>query len=194
MSKKGFTLTEVLVVVVITMSIVAFSVPLYKRTQEKARYNSALGVLMQLGGAVKMLRTDMEMEGLSYSFPTDAEEDVLQIGTNTTYVLPEDYPSVRDASTIGAIDKSQVKYALRIRGYLPEVPLAGGDDGFAQHNGYYYYVCGKQKANTCCVADTAVVCTKYLNTPVPENYECAVYHNDGSVERVQDISKCGFSS
>lgn len=59
-SKRGFTLVEVMVVVLITVMLTMLSVPIYKKNQDKNRYLAASGVLMELGNAVRMLQDTYE--------------------------------------------------------------------------------------------------------------------------------------
>jgi len=54
----GFTLLEVLVVVIISIVVVMFAVPVYKKTQERNRFLAAEGVLIELANGVRMLRAD----------------------------------------------------------------------------------------------------------------------------------------
>ena len=53
---KGFTLLEIMIVVVIAVSVAAFAVPAYKKAQDRNRYLAAQGVLIDLGNGIKMLR------------------------------------------------------------------------------------------------------------------------------------------
>jgi len=53
--KAGFTLLEVLVVVVIAVTVTMFSVPAYKKSQARAQYMTASGVLIELATATQML-------------------------------------------------------------------------------------------------------------------------------------------
>ncbi len=76
--RKGFTLLEVLVVVVISIVILTFSVPVYKRTQEKNRYMAAQGVLLDLANGVRMLRTNYP----DYDYASDVS--VENNASNTT--------------------------------------------------------------------------------------------------------------
>ena len=62
--KYGFTLVEMLFVVIIAGAVVAMSIPAYKRAQERARYNAALGQLGSIGGAVQGLNRDLVMDGM----------------------------------------------------------------------------------------------------------------------------------
>lgn len=56
--RGGFTLLEVLIVVVISVMVTLFAVPMYKKSQDRNRYMAASGVLLDLGNAVRMLKTD----------------------------------------------------------------------------------------------------------------------------------------
>ena len=56
--KKGFTLLEVLTVVVIAALVTMLAVPAYKKQQDKNRYMAASGVLIDLGNGVRMLQEE----------------------------------------------------------------------------------------------------------------------------------------
>ena len=79
--KFGFTLVEMLFVVVIAAGILVFAVPAYKRVQEKANYNAALGVLLDVNNAVNSLKRDLKevASTTSISFP---------IGNDTAWSFP----------------------------------------------------------------------------------------------------------
>ncbi len=73
MRKYGFTLVEVLFVVIIAAGVLAFAMPAYKRMQERSDYNAALGNLLDVGNAVNALKRDLKVvKGASVSFPTSA--------------------------------------------------------------------------------------------------------------------------
>ncbi len=59
--KHGFTLVEVLFVVMIAAGIMAFALPAYKRVQERAKYNAALGTLLDINNAVNSLKQDLKV-------------------------------------------------------------------------------------------------------------------------------------
>ena len=75
--KGGFTLVEMLFVVVIAASIMMFAVPAYKRVQEKADYNAALGILLDVNNAVNSLKRDLQMlpgaDGISFPKETNSQ-------------------------------------------------------------------------------------------------------------------------
>lgn len=54
----GFTLLEVLIVVVIAVVVTMFSVPAYKKSQDKNRYMAASGVLIDIANAARMVKAD----------------------------------------------------------------------------------------------------------------------------------------
>lgn len=55
-AQKGFTLLEVMVVVVIAVIVTAFAVPSYKKSQARAKYMGASGILLELANATKMMK------------------------------------------------------------------------------------------------------------------------------------------
>ncbi|MBR2082653.1 MAG: type II secretion system protein [Elusimicrobiaceae bacterium] len=60
-SKHGFTLVEILFVVLIAAGVIAFSMPAYKRMQERSAYNAATGTLLDVGNAVGSLQRDLKV-------------------------------------------------------------------------------------------------------------------------------------
>lgn len=63
--KNGFTLIEVMIVVVIAVTVAAFAVPAYKRSMERNKFMAAEGKLIELSSA---LRNVQQMFG-GYSCP-----------------------------------------------------------------------------------------------------------------------------
>ena len=59
MQKKGFTLIEVLTVIVIISLAVTMSVPAYKRARASSQFEKAKGQLAQIGTAVQAFRRDL---------------------------------------------------------------------------------------------------------------------------------------
>ena len=71
--RKGFTLVEILFVLVIVAGIVAYAIPAYKRSQERSRYEAAVGTLVSVGNAIESLRKDLSLkENYTFTFPTGA--------------------------------------------------------------------------------------------------------------------------
>lgn len=58
MTRQGFTLLEVLVVVMIAAVVTMFAVPAYKKAQDKNRFMAASGVLVDLANGAKMFHAD----------------------------------------------------------------------------------------------------------------------------------------
>lgn len=50
--KKGFTLIEVMIVVVIAVSVAAFAVPAYKKSQDQNRFLAAEGRLLEIASGL----------------------------------------------------------------------------------------------------------------------------------------------
>ncbi|MCI7044428.1 MAG: prepilin-type N-terminal cleavage/methylation domain-containing protein [Spirochaetes bacterium] len=70
--QKGFTLIEVMIVVVIAVTVAAFAVPAYKRSMERNKFMAAEGKLIELSSA---LRNVQQMFG-GYSCPNTTPEDM----------------------------------------------------------------------------------------------------------------------
>lgn len=84
-SKRGFTLVEVLFVVIIAAGVMAFAMPAYKRMQERANYNAALGTLLDIGNAVNSLKRDLKANtGVSITFPNSSSYAI----TTSSVVFP----------------------------------------------------------------------------------------------------------
>ena len=54
----GFTLLEILVVIIISLVVIAFSVPAYKNMQYKNNYLAAQAALLDIGNGVRMFKAD----------------------------------------------------------------------------------------------------------------------------------------
>lgn len=92
--KKGFTLVEILFVLIIMAGIVAYAVPAYKRSQERAQYERALGTLVSINNAVKALERDLATEGLTFSFPAQSSFEIQGMQTTAeTHQTPAQWIS-----------------------------------------------------------------------------------------------------
>ncbi len=168
-NQKGFTLLEVLIVVVIAVSVVAFSVPAYKKTQDRNRFMAAQGVLIDLGNGLRSLQED-----LSFPFPTGYK----LVASHWQNSVME--PDVE-------ITASNAPNALFARRYMSSIPY---DSGSNAYKGYTFYICPENTASTsaCCQGDADVVAcmmdASYASRPTKGQYYGAVYYTDGSIKRI----------
>ncbi len=166
--KKGFTLLEVLIVVVIAVSVAAFAFPAYKKTQDRNRFSAAQGVLIDLGNGVRMLRAD-----ISFNYPTSA-----------TSVPTSWQSSSLDQDT--ALTTSNAGIALFARKYMSPMPFDSGNS----YKGYYYYICPENTASStaCCQSNSSVVAcmydSSYASRPTKGQYYGAAFYEDGSIKRL----------
>lgn len=155
--RKGFTLLEVLVVVVIAISVTAFAVPAYKKTQEKNKYLAAQGVLLDLGAAVQALRADLVAVGKEVSqvpFGVQKMTVTHQNTSHASYQTIQQYDSLED---LVLTDHANVEFALFARGYMQPIPYDSG----STYKGYTFYLCpadGKGKAFCCPSSEFACMC------------------------------------
>lgn len=77
--KKGFTLIEIMVVVVIAVTVAAFAVPAYKKSQQRNQFLAAEGKLLEISSG---LRNVMQMyKGTSCTAGQASESDKNDDGT-----------------------------------------------------------------------------------------------------------------
>ncbi len=207
MFKKGFTLVEILIVVVILASVVAFGVPSYRKAQVRARFNAALGTLTQLGGGINNLYSDI----LTYSGNTwtyALEEETLL--TTPTFVAGAFDSDIRDLSLTkwgqdgilpdGLNWNKAFVLALVGREYMPLPRLEGVESTTAKEIPYFHYICdpnleGEQQVNCgsgsssrkCCAHNTShggTVACMILKSVHPskeeKSYAGARFYRDGT--------------
>ncbi len=195
-NRHGFTLLEVLIVVVIAVSITAFAVPAYKKTQERNKFLAAKGVLQDLGNGVRTLRADFIAEGMDVN---DAPKNTIMLiaaynSTGTTFENIKNISSISELFTVtlptgheGMSNDSRVGYALVARDYLQPIPY----DSTNQYKGYLFYICPADgTGNRCCKANSSenrIACmakSENCNASNTTYYPGAYIKQDGSVEEV----------
>ncbi len=159
MRKKGFTLLEVLIVVVIVVSVATFGVPAYKKAQERNKYLAAQGVLIDLGNGLRMLQAQLEED-----YPTSSP-------------LVESEWQTKSLVDDAEIDRDNANVALFARKYMAPIPFDKGNT----YKGYSFYLCPENTtSNDNCCAANVVACMKG-----PEGqYEQARYGINGNISRV----------
>ena len=185
--QKGFTLVEILFVLIIIAVVMAYAVPSYKRTKDRAAYDAATGILVDLGNAVQAMKRDLTMQG--YSF--------------TTYPFPaSDYHKVvngdetLDSSTV---ENSTLKNFLSISNattrdtrFVGSLFAFGYMEPFTSNN-YNYYVIRSTSANVCntkCRVSGVVACMCKSSLNNLDCYYGAAFLNTGGVKRLEGNS-CG---
>ncbi len=180
--QNGFTLLEVLIVVVIAVSVAAFAVPAYKRTQEKNKYLAAQGVLLDLGTAVRALRNDLRAEG-GGKFPTSGTLTMSKSHQNTVgSSLTKDLKNQTN---------TELQYSLFSRNYMQEVGYDSGTND--KYKGFTFMICpdGTSSSSYCCNGDSSVVVcmyneslTKASGSNTDGQYWGAAFLEDGSIKRL----------
>lgn len=185
-AKKGFTLLEVLIVVVIAVSVTAFAVPAYKRTQERNRYLAAQGVLLDLGNSVRMIRAALLDEGTDRTFPygprnTLKMSAVYQPPTTSSYYTQSAEGALSD------LGSTPLPYALFSRKFMMPIPY--DDTTNSRYKEYEFYVCPQSyvKGAGCCTETDAVACmalNNYESHATKGLYYGALFLEDGRVVQV----------
>lgn len=160
MGKKGFTLVEILIVVVIIVSVAAFGLPAYKKSQERNQYTAATGVLLDIASAKRLLAEDLP----ALEEADESEISVFNFGgqvTSTHQLTSDDtYKSAlpaENSATGRKITETNLPYALFARGYLRPIPY--DDATNSKYKGYKFYICGTAD----CCKNGAIACMQYAD-------------------------------
>lgn len=156
MRKRGFTLLEVLIVVVIAVMVSAFAVPSFKRSQARNKNLAATGVLMDLGNAVRQMRA---------AFPDlDFSGQVVAASMSAPSQACVDNPT-------GACALNYMFYQK----YIAPIPLSGNTV-----KGYAFYVCGKAGGGGgCCSSGRVATMQNTVNDAQYPSAKCAWLDNTG---------------
>ncbi len=151
-SRSGFTLLEVLIVVVIAVLVTMFAVPSYRKAQERNRYMAATGVLMDIGNAARMLHE--QYPNLSYTASI----------TNNALWLAGSCPEEPTASN-GLV-------FLQCHKYLNAIPFSGGT-----YQGYSFRISSKGVASCPGCSASGVACM--YDSDALSEYQCAYIDKSG---------------
>lgn len=167
--QQGFTLLEILIVVVIAVSVAAFALPAYKKMQDRTNFMAAQGVLIELGNGLMMLQEEVD-----FSFPTTAQR-----------VMKNWQESSLDPKAT-SISSSNAKYFLFLRKYMSPMPISSA----GVYKNYRFVICpeNSSSASYCCNSNSNVVACMYdagyAGRPTKGEYYGAVYYRDSRVERI----------
>ena len=184
--RQGFTLVEVLFVLVIIAAIMAYAVPSYRRTKDRAAYEAATGILVDVGSAIQAMKKDLTMQGFNFSLyplPATAANYKEIVGNETVSdsdvngkilkeILTTSTAATRDARFVGGLFKF---------GYLePFTP-----------KGYHYYAIRGTTATACnnkCRTTGTVACMCKTSLDNSDCYYGAVFLNTGKIQPIEGSS------
>jgi len=178
--KAGFTLAEMLIVVMIAAAVVIWAIPSFKKAQSRARFDAARGFLIDLGNAVQSFREDLYNSGASNPyFPIGTSAIQLQAG----HVVAANY-DLSDIQTYAGNDENLIKAMFGLD-YLPYIAVTGSGTN-TTYKGYKFYICPDAAKNStpspCCAkaGDAFAVACMYDST-ADAKYQKARYLEDSSV-------------
>ncbi len=152
MTRQGFTLLEVLVVVMIAAVVTMFAVPAYKKAQDKNKFMAASGVLVDLANGAKMFHAD---------YPSVTGN--VALSTTASGTCPEN-PTTANLLVF-----------LKCHKYINEVPLSGN-----QYMGYFFSVSvdGRAACGNACKSSARWWACMSGDNLLPE-YQCAYIDDAG---------------
>lgn len=153
-SSGGFTLLEVLIVVVIAVLVTMFAVPSYRRAQERNRFLSATGVLMEVANAASMLHEN---------YPDINYSASLTANSSSAGTCPEEPTS------------SNVLRFLQCRKYLSEIPFSN-----RTYQGYSFKI-STQGTATCTGCGGQGWACMYNTSALQKQYKCAYIDKSGNL-------------
>ena len=131
--KKGFTLLEVLIVMVIIASLFSFAFPAYKKAQDRNKYLNARGVLEDLGFAVRELQANLTQADPSRAFP-DTSAVLLERAYQNT--ASSSYTTAA-ATNLQDLAGADLPYALFAQTYMQPIMFDGTTGN--EVNAYLFY-------------------------------------------------------
>lgn len=180
---QGFTLLEILIVVVIAASVLVFALPAHKRAQDRNMYLAAQGVLFDLANAVQTLRMNLAELDPEAAFPAGtAPVQVLAAWQNAS---TSDYTTAA-SNELNVLSDTQRRYALFARNYLQPIPYDSGN----VYKAYTFYICPPAGSNSqCCGNDTNVVACMQDTDAATTRAAAGLYYGalvlqDGSVVQI----------
>lgn len=151
-SCKGFTLLEVLIVVLIAVMVTMFAVPAYRKAQDRNRYLAAVGVLMEMASAAQIMHED---------FPDYTNS--LTVTENAEWTTCPETPN------------SDALAYLQCHKYLSDIPFKNGS-----YQGYIFSLSPMARAacgNSCSISTDAWACMNGDN--LITEYQCAWVDRNG---------------
>lgn len=184
-NKKGFTLLEILIVVVIAASVLLFAVPAYKRTQDKSVFTAAQGVLIELRSAVQSVRQDLAAGGSSVQLPSGTTPLQLLAAWQNESSVDYSAAAEKDINTLSA---ARLPYALFAKKYMQPVPFESGTNKYKR---YEYYICPTSASNAKCCGNNSEVVACMWDTARCSRPSKGLYHGarilaDGTIVPFQD--------
>ena len=201
-SKKGFTLVEILFVLIIMAGIVAYAVPAYRRSKERSNYEAALGILIDKANGIQSLQKDLSSAGWAHRFPRQGGSQLLHTGNGVGLALANrngESPAqwMVDNSPSAAASDTSFEQNLFDFGYVNSTPSGVGYSFYAvnETSGVAATHCADGGTSLCRRSPgktvVACMCLDTLNRNTGCYYGAKI-NTDGTIERFS-ASSCPSS-
>jgi len=180
--KQGFTLVEILFVVIIAAGILAYAIPSYKRTKERAKYEAATGVLADLGATALVLKQEgMGSVQAEVYIPNAQQCNAFQQN------LGNDTLQQWSLKSRGHGQTSWFFEIMFCADYMQPYPDTGYDYYLVNNNGNSFCE-AKCRSNS----GQMVACMCQSSSSAGESgcFYGAIFYQDGHIERLKVEGKC----
>ena len=180
--KSGFTLVEILFVVIIAAGILVYAVPSYKRAKDRSTYEAATGILMDIGGAIQALERDLSMDGFDYTFPSNNNKMVSMwedASSDPASLSRTPVEFIKLAESYGAVQlDNHFQKALFLGHYLEAIP---------SNTGYLFYAVrnGSSACDGLCADPEVRACMCKSSDTADGCFYGAMYLSDGTIKRIK---------
>ncbi|MBO7191035.1 MAG: prepilin-type N-terminal cleavage/methylation domain-containing protein [Elusimicrobiaceae bacterium] len=178
--KKGFTLLEILTVLVIVASVMAFGLPAYRRAQEKVAYQAATGLLRDVGASWQLLMQDTAEAGIQWLAPYNryvllVEPSSASLGCGS---------SLSECAASSPLHSDAFRWFL-LKQYMSPIPW--DNSRRSTYKGYRYYVC--EPGVNCCYRPEAIACMFLKSSTNHEDRATGGLYIGASVDKAGNIKQ-----
>ena len=156
-NKKGFTLLEILIVLVIVMGVFLFALPAHKRAQQRNKFAAAQGILLDLGSAINNFKRDLAKfaPGVSFEGNLPTDERGFKVAADCQDTENSNYTAAANLSKLSSATNDHMPYILFARQYMEPIPFDNGNT----YKGYIFLICsGAETAGPCLAQPSASAC------------------------------------
>lgn len=186
--KRGFTLVEMLFVVLIAAGAMAFAFPSYRAARERARFQAATGMLISLGNAVEGITRDLSIQGLDIEIGDSSPHFYAYSAIGEAIPSGQTLRETVESAAAGATREQKVLKLLLSAGYLRNFSVPAGYSFYVLKNNVSAgSAAGLCATNTTASPLTGILVACMLKTGAGDNdcFAGARYYQGGRFQTIR---------